>query len=86
MTLFIWLAGSVALYFVERGVNPAYEHPADALWNVWLLSFSGPEDAPKSRLGRLLAMFLVLVGVAMVGFATAIVTSYMVESFLRRRS
>ena len=65
--------------------QPRYEHPADALWNVWLLLFSGPEDAPKSRLGRLLAMFLVLVGVAMVGFATAIVTSYMVESFLRRR-
>lgn len=85
VTLGIWLAGSFALYLVERGGNPAYEHPADALWNVWLLLFSGPEDAPKSRLGRLLAMFLVLVGVAMVGFATAIVTSYMVESFLRRR-
>jgi voltage-gated potassium channel len=83
--LAIWLLGSLGLYFAERRANPLYASPYDALWNVWLLLFSGLEDAPRTRAGRLVAMALAVVGVAMVGLFTATVASLLVEKYLRRR-
>jgi voltage-gated potassium channel len=85
VTLGIWLLGSLGLYFAERRANPRYGSPFDALWNVWLLLFSGLEDAPETRAGRLVAMLLVIVGVAMIGLFTATVASLLVEKYLRRR-
>ncbi|MHC5539104.1 potassium channel family protein [Singulisphaera rosea] len=85
VALGIWLLGSLGLYFAERQTNPHYRSPFDALWNVWLLLFSGLEDAPETRAGRLVAMFLVIVGVALVGLFTATVASLLVEKYLRRR-
>ncbi len=81
----IWLLGSLGLYFAERRVNPLYRSPYDALWNVWLLLFSGLQDAPMTHAGRLVAMLLVIVGVVLVGFFTATLASYLVEKYLRRR-
>jgi voltage-gated potassium channel len=81
--LVVWLLGSLGLYYAERQ-NPEYGSPFDALWNVWLLLSTGLEDAPKSNLGRLLAMLLAIIGVAMVAFFTATVTSLLVETYLRR--
>lgn len=83
--LVIWLLGSLGLYFAERRDNPQYRSPFDALWNVWLLLFSGLEDAPETDAGRLVAMLLAIIGVAMVGFFTATVASLLVENYLRRR-
>ena len=85
VTTACWLLGSVALFLVERGVNPAYETFFDALWNVWLIFFTGLEDAPETFFGRLLSMLLIIVGVALVGLYTAILASMLVERFLRRR-
>src|SRR4051812_2835085 len=66
--LAVWLLGSLGLHFAERRLNPLYRTPYDSLWNVWLLIFSGLQDAPMTPAGRLLAMVLVLVGVVLVGF------------------
>jgi voltage-gated potassium channel len=85
VALVIWLVGSFALFVAERRANPDYSSPYDALWNVWLLLFSGLEDSPKTAAGRFVAMFLVIVGVALVGFFTATVASLLVEKYLRRR-
>src|SRR5689334_4465851 len=52
---------------------------------IWLLLFSGLEDAPKTEAGRLVAMLLAIIGVAMVGLFTATVASLLVEKYLRRR-
>ena len=81
----IWLLGSFGIYFAERKVNPAYASPFDAMWNVWLLLFSGLEDAPATRAGRLVAMLLTIVGVALVSLLTATVASLLIEKYLRRR-
>lgn len=85
LALVAWLLGSLGIYLAERRVNPEYASPFDALWNVWLLLFSGLEDAPKTHIGRLLAMFLVVIGVILMGFFTATVAALLVERFLRRR-
>ncbi len=85
VTVACWIFGSVMLYLVEQGVNPAYETPTDAFWNVWLILFTGLQDAPQTLVGRLVAMSLVIAGVALVGFYTAILASILVERFLRRR-
>jgi voltage-gated potassium channel len=85
VSVLVWLAGSLAIYLAERRDNPQYRSPVDALWNVWLLLFSGMNDAPTTLAGRLLAMLLILVGVVLMGFFTATVASLLVERFLRRR-
>ncbi|WP_435019018.1 potassium channel family protein [Tundrisphaera sp. TA3] len=85
VALLIWFSGALALFLTERHVNPGYETPFDALWNVWLLLFSGLEDAPTTVPGRLLAMVLSIVGVGLVSFFTAVVASLLVEKYLRRR-
>jgi voltage-gated potassium channel len=81
----IWLLGSYGIYVAERRVNPSYHTWFDALWNVWLLLFSGLLDAPQTVVGRVLAMVLVIVGVALMGFFTATVASVLVERYLERR-
>ena len=85
VALVIWFTGAAGLYFTEHGVNPSYETAFDALWNVWLLLFSGLEDAPQTVLGRLQAMVLSIIGVGLVSFFTAVVASLLVEKYLRRR-
>jgi voltage-gated potassium channel len=84
-TLAILLLGAVGLHLAERRSNAAYRSPSDALWNAWLILFSGIQDAPVTVAGRLVAMALVLVGVALVGFFTATLASLLVEKYLRRR-
>jgi voltage-gated potassium channel len=81
----VWLLGSLALYLAERRANPAYDTPFDALWNVWLLLFSGLEAAPKTVAGRFIAMVLAIIGVSLVSFFTGVVASLLVERYLRRR-
>ncbi len=83
--LLVWVVGAIGLYFAERHVNPAFETPWESLWSVWVLLFSGLEDAPKTMIGRLLAMILLVAGVGLAGLFTASVASLLVERYLRRR-
>ena len=84
-TVALWLVGAFALYRAERRANPAYGSYLDALWNVGLMLFSGLEDAPTTVAGRLVAMVLIIIGVALVAFLTASLASFLVERYLRRR-
>ena len=49
----IWIVSGTALHFAERGTNPAFETLRESLWNVWVTLFSGLNNAPNSRVGRL---------------------------------
>lgn len=80
-----WLIGSVLIYFLERKNNPAFSSLGEASWNVSLALFNGMNDMPKTFLGRLVAVMLLIVGVAIVGVFTANVASILVENRLRRR-
>jgi voltage-gated potassium channel len=82
-----WLIGAVGLYLTERHTNPGFESLPEAMWSVWALLFSGLDDAytPKTGVGRLLAMILLVAGVGLAGLFTASVASILVERYLRRR-
>ena len=80
----IWLLGAGVLYLVERETNTAFATIGEALWNVWILIFSGEVETPRSLIGRVTAMFLLVAGVGVAGLFTASVASLLVERYLRR--
>src|SRR5579883_1207099 len=80
-----WLLGATALHLAERGVNSDFATWGDALWNVWVLLFSGLDQPPKTAVGRLLTMVILVMGVGTAGLFTASVASLLVERYLRRR-
>jgi len=81
----IWLVSGTALYVAERGTNPAFETMRESLWNVWVTLFSGLNNAPNSRVGRLVMAAVLIFGVALAGLFTASVASILIERSLRRR-
>ncbi len=81
----VWLAGALGLHLVEGHTNPAFATFPESLWSVWVLLFSGlDEAAPETAGGRLLAMVLLVAGVGLAGLFTASVASLLVERYLRR--
>ncbi|QDV33208.1 potassium channel family protein [Tautonia plasticadhaerens] len=85
MTLLIWVLGAVGLLAVEGKTNPDFASFPEALWSVWILLFSGPDEPPGTWAGRLIVMLLQGVGVGLVGLFTASVASILIERYLRRR-
>jgi voltage-gated potassium channel len=81
----VWLLGATALYLAERGTNSNFATWGDALWNVWILLFSGLDQPPKTIGGRLFTMVILVFGVGAAGLFTASVASLLVERYLRRR-
>ena len=79
----IWLVSGTALYFAERGTNPAFETWRESLWNVSVTLFSGLNNAPNSRVGRIVVSGVLVVGVALAGLFTASVASILIERSLR---
>jgi voltage-gated potassium channel len=84
-TLLTWLLGAVSLYLIEGDRNPDFRNVPEALWNVWILLFSGPDHPPETWSGRVMVMLLQGVGVGLVGLFTASVASILIERYLRRR-
>ncbi len=80
-----WLVGATALYFAERHVNAEFASWTDTLWNVWVLLFSGLDKPPKTVVGRLVTMAILVLGVGAAGLFTASVASLLVERYLRSR-
>lgn len=80
-----WLVGSMGIYLAERGANPDFDSWDEALWNVWVILFSGVDTPPRTTAGRLLVMVVLCAGVALAGLFTASVASILVERYLRRR-
>ena len=80
-----WLLGGTALYLAERGVNPEFDTWGEALWGVWVLLFSGVDEAPKTVAGRIVTMVVLVIGVGTAGLFTASIASLLIERYLRRR-
>ncbi len=55
------------------------------MWVACLYLFSGLEAQPKSILGRVIAMVILVIGVGSAGLFTASLASLLVERYLRRR-
>ena len=80
----VWLVGSLVIHAVEARSNPAFSGWGDSFWNVWLALFNGMNDTPKTLIGRIAAVVVLIVGVGIVGVFTANVASILVENRLRR--
>lgn len=81
-----WLAVmalcSLALYAAENGVNQAVSSPFDALWwGITTMTTVGYGDVyPVTPEGRLAAIVLMTLGIALFLLITATITSFMLES------
>jgi len=83
--LVIWLAGGTALHLVEGDKNPAFETWGESLGNVGVPLFSGMNNAPATLAGRVVAVGVIVSGVALAGLFTASVASILIERSLRSR-
>jgi voltage-gated potassium channel len=83
--LAVWLLGVTGLYLCEHRVNPELSSWGSTLWQAWIILFSGVNVPLVTTAGRVIAMFLVLAGVALAGLFTAGIASLLVERYLRRR-
>lgn len=80
----IWVLGALVIHAAEARSNPAFSDWGEAFWNVWLALFNGMNETPKTFLGRVAAVVVLIVGVCIVGVFTGNVASILVESRLRR--
>jgi len=81
----VWLLGAAAMHFVEETVNPDFESWSNSFWSVGVLLFSGLDQPPKTALGRLVAMAIIVFGVGTAGLFTASVASLLIERYMWRR-
>ncbi len=83
--LVVWVVGATVIHLAERGGNESFDTWTESFWNVWVLLFAGPDQAPKTAVGRLMAMALMGLGVGLAGLFTGSVASILVAQNLRRR-
>ena len=85
--LVIWVAGSVGIHLAERGNSgqEPFDTWTESFWNVWVMLFAGPDNPPKTLVGRLISMMLLGLGVGLAGLFTGSVASILVAQNLRRR-
>jgi voltage-gated potassium channel len=82
--LLIWVLGATAIHLAEGSGNPPFETWTESFFNVWVLLFAGPDEAPKTAMGRLISMILLGLGVGLAGLFTGSVASILVTQNLRR--
>ncbi len=84
-TVFVWVVGAVGIHLAERGGNQPFDTWTESFWNVWVMLFAGPDQAPKTLIGRLISMLLLGLGVGLAGLFTGSVASILVAQNMRRR-
>jgi voltage-gated potassium channel len=80
----VWVLGATGIHLAEQGGNPPFDTWTESFWNVWVLLFAGPDEAPKTAIGRLISMILLGLGVGLAGLFTGSVASILVARNLRR--
>ena len=83
--LVVWVVGATGIHLAERGGESPFDTWTESFWNVWVLLFAGPDAAPRTAIGRLIAMALLGLGVGLAGLFTGSVASVLVAQNLRRR-
>jgi len=83
--LVVWVMGATGIHLAERGGGTSFDNWTDSFFNVWVLLFAGPDEAPKTMVGRLISMILLGLGVGLAGLFTGSVASILVAQNLRRR-
>ena len=81
----VWVLGASGIHLAERGGNPPFDTWSESFWNVWVMLFAGPDQSPRTAIGRLISMALLGLGVGLAGLFTGSVASVLVAQNLRRR-
>lgn len=82
----VMLWSSTGIYFLERGVNDSIQGFGDALWwSIVTTTTVGYGDiSPVSFGGRIIAAFLMLTGIGMIGTVTAALANHWVDYFQQK--
>jgi voltage-gated potassium channel len=77
LLLFVMMTGAIAIYVLEDMRNPDIKSMFDAIyWSLVTISTVGYGDiSPVSDMGRVIAMIIILFGIAMISFATSVIVS-----------
>ena len=83
----LWVVGAAGIHLAEHGARDdgPFDTWTESFWNVWVMIFAGPDNAPKTAVGRLIAMVLLGLGVGLAGLFTGSVASILVTQNLRRK-
>ena len=82
---FVMATGGIALYVLEETHNPNIHNIFDALyWSLVTITTVGYGDiAPISVPGRIIAVLIILLGIAMISFATSVIVSAFSEKLIQ---
>ena len=83
--LALWVVGATVIHLAERGGNEAFDTWGESFFRVFVILFSGVDQPPKTPVGRLMTVLILVAGVCLVGLFTGAVASVFVERRLRRR-
>ena len=74
----VWFTGALSLFDVERGVNPSFQGLGDALWwsAVTITTVGYGDYAPITLEGRIVAIFLMLLSLGLIGSVTALLANW----------
>ena len=77
LLIFVMMTGAIAIYVLEDTHNPNINSMFDAIyWSLVTISTVGYGDiSPVSDMGRVIAMIIILFGIAMISFATSVIVS-----------
>ncbi|ADV45975.1 potassium channel protein [Nitratifractor salsuginis] len=77
LLFFVTFTGAIAIYVLEDTHNPNINNIFDAIyWSLVTITTVGYGDiAPVSDMGRVIAMIIILFGIAMISFATSVIVS-----------
>ena len=81
----VWFIASAILHAVEPATSAAFGTWENAFWTVWVILFSGANDAPTTAIGRWVAVAVIVAGAALAGLFTASIASILIERSLRSR-
>jgi voltage-gated potassium channel len=81
IVIILWFFGALILFLTSGG----YDSFWDSLWNVIIIIMSGMDvEGPKSAWGKVEVVFLMFIGILLIGFITGEIISGLMEKEKRR--
>jgi voltage-gated potassium channel len=85
VTLLIILIGTIGIFVFEKGNNDSIKNISDALWwTIVTITTVGYGDIyPSTVFGRIIAVFLMIIGIGVLGMFTATIATFLVNEKIK---